>query len=109
MPDNKASAWLVAMRSTRHLSQRKLASRVGLTNTAVSDAERGYASAETWAKLAEFFGWSSDVVLWFAGVLSRLVPPKTEIIARIEHDLEKMSDEGRQAAKDLIEAITRDT
>lgn len=110
MPEeNKASAWLIAMRSTKHLSQRKLALRSGITNTAISDAERGYASAETWARLAEYFEWSTDVVLWFAGVLSRLAPPKDEIISRIERDLNRMSDEGREAALQLIDSITKDS
>jgi transcriptional regulator with XRE-family HTH domain len=103
MPDNKASAWLLIMRSARNLSQRKLATKVGLSNTAVSEAEStGYASAETWAKLAVYFRTSTDAVLWLAGVIDPIVPPKGEIIARIEKLLDEMEPELREKAEKLI-------
>jgi transcriptional regulator with XRE-family HTH domain len=109
MPENKASAWLLIMRSARNLSQRKLAIKVGLSNTAVSDAETsGYASAETWAKLAVYFRTSTDAVLWLAGVIKPIVPPKAEIIARIERIMEEMEPEIREKAEQLIEWIKDD-
>lgn len=109
MPENKASAWLFVMRSAKNLSQRKLATRVGLTNTAISDAEqKGYASAETWAKLAVFFRVSTDAILWLAKVIEPPMPPKRELIARIERDLDEMTPEAREKAEELIRWITDD-
>jgi transcriptional regulator with XRE-family HTH domain len=109
MPQNKASAWLYVMRNSRNLSQRKLAGRVGLTYTAISDAEsKAYASAETWAKLAVFFRMSTDAILWLAGVIQLSLPPKDEIIARINRDLDEMDPETRRKAETLIQQITDD-
>jgi transcriptional regulator with XRE-family HTH domain len=109
MSKNRASAWLYVMRNSRNLSQRKLASRVGLTYTAISDAEsKSYASAETWARLAVFFRMSTDAILWLAEIISLAVPPKEEIIARIERDLDEMDPETRRKAEDLIKQITND-
>ena len=97
------------MRSAKNLSQRKLAGRVGLTNTAVSDAEsKGYASAETWARLAVFFKLSTDAVLWLAGIIELAAPPKREIIDRIERDLDEMPPETREKAIRLIDIIAND-
>lgn len=107
MPENKASAWLFIMRSVRSLSQRKLAGKVGLSNTAVSDAEqKGYASAETWAKLAVYFRFSTDAILWLAGVISLVAPPKAEIVDRIERIMDEMEPDTRERAEKLIKSIT---
>jgi transcriptional regulator with XRE-family HTH domain len=109
MPQNKAAQWLYIMRSVRSLSQRRLAARIGLSNTAISDAEqKGYASAETWAKLAVYFGTSTDAVLWLAGVVHLVAPPKDEIIRRIERIMDEMEPEARDKAAALIRAITDD-
>lgn len=109
MQNNKASAWLYIMRTARNLSQRKLASKIGLSNTAISDAESdGYASAETWAKLAVYFKTSTDAVLWLAGVVDLIAPPKNEIIDRIERIMDEMEPETRVKAERLIKAITED-
>lgn len=107
MPKNLASAWLYVMRNSRNLSQRKLAGRVGMTYTAISDAEqRGYASAKTWAQLAVYFRVSTDAILWLADVIKLAAPPKSEIVARIERDLDEMEPEVREKAEDLIRQIT---
>jgi len=94
------------MRSAKNLSQRKLAIKTGITNTAVSKAESdGYASAETWARLAVFFKMSTDAVLWLAGVIELAAPPKREIISRIEQVMEEMDAEGKETAEKFIKSI----
>lgn len=109
MPLNKASTWLLIMRSARNLSQRKLAAKADLTNTAVSEAERkGYASAETWARLAVFFKTSTDAVLWLAGIIHLQAPPKTEIIARIQNELSELDPDVREIAENFISSIVND-
>jgi transcriptional regulator with XRE-family HTH domain len=108
MQHNKAAVWLYIMRSIRGLSQRQLASKVRITHTAISQAESGYASAETWAKLAIYFRFTSDAVLWLAGVIELVKPPKQEIISRIENILSEMEPETREKAEKLIKQITDD-
>lgn len=106
MQQNKASVWLQIMRSARSLSQRRLAARVGLSNTAVSDAEqKGYASAETWARLAVYFNASTDAILWLAGVIELVAPPKNEIVDRIERIKDEMEPELKVKAEQLINWI----
>ena|SRR5689334_19985316 len=106
MPNKRASAWLYLMRSSTNLSQRKLANKVGLTNTAVSNAEqKGYASAETWARLAVYFKFSTDAILWLAGVIEMTAPPKREIISRLEQVMTEMEPETRDAAEKFIKSI----
>src|SRR5690349_11678365 len=100
MPKKLASAWLYVMRNSRNLSQRKLANRVGVTYTAISEAEsKAYASAETWARLAVFFRISTDAILWLADKIELTMPPKSEIIARIERDLSEMDQPTREKAE----------
>ncbi len=106
MKHNKASAWLYIMRSAKNLSQRKLAIKVGITNTAISKAEsEGYASAETWAKLAVYFKISTDAILWLAGVVEMVAPPKRELISRIEQAMSEMDPETRETAEQFIKSI----
>lgn len=106
MPTNKASTWLFIMRSAKNLSQRKLAIKADLTNTAVSEAERkGYASAETWARLAVYFKMSTDAVLWLAGVIDLAAPPKREIVSRIEQEMNEMDPDTRSIAEKFISTI----
>jgi transcriptional regulator with XRE-family HTH domain len=105
---NKASVWLVVMREARNLSQRKLASRVNLANTAISQAENGNASADTWIKLAEYFKVSADAVLWMAGLFTPIAPPKDEIINRLERIIDEMEPETRKKAEQLIKLIRSD-
>jgi transcriptional regulator with XRE-family HTH domain len=109
MPKNLAASWLRVKRGARGISQRKLADRVGMTNTTISDAETdGYASAETWARLAVFFRLSTDAVLWMAGVVQLPRAPKQEVINNIERDLDEMTPEIRKAALKLIDEIVKD-
>lgn len=104
---HKASAFLVVMREARNLSQRALASRVKLTNTAISQAESGNASAETWVKIAEYFKISADAILWMAELFTPLVPPKEEIVNRIERLMDEMEPETRQKAEKLIDWVNK--
>lgn len=109
MSQHKAAAWLVVMREARNLSQRKLASRVGLANTAISQAENGIASEGTWVKLAEYFRMSADAVLWMAGQFQPPVPPKDEIVSRIERILDEMEPATRKKAEQLIKLIEKES
>lgn len=108
MPQNKASTWLAVMREARNLSQRKLASRVGLTNTAISQAENGNASPDTWIKLAEYFKMSSDSILWLAGLFTPINSPKNEIIERINRIIDEMDPPTREKAEQFIKSITNE-
>lgn len=65
---NKAGSWLQTERKRRNWSQRHLAIKVGLTNTAVSDAEKGIATPRTWVMLAAFFEAPFDKILEWAEV-----------------------------------------
>lgn len=108
MPQNKASTWLIVMREARNLSQRALASRVGMPNTTISKAENGEASTDTWVRLAEYFRMSADSVLWLAGLFKPLVPPKSEIIDKINFLIDEMEPETRKMAEQLIKRIADD-
>lgn len=106
MSKNKAAKWLYLVRSASNLSQRRLALRTGITNTAISNAEaKGYASAETWAQLAIFFKFSTDAILWLAGVIELPAPPKREIVSRMEKLMADMDPEYKNEADQFISSV----
>ena len=108
MQQNKASVWLIVMREARNLSQRGLATRVGMPNTTISKAESGEASPDTWIRLAEHFRMSADSVLWLAGLFKPPLPPKDEIIDKINFLIDEMEPDTRKMAEQLIEWIKDD-
>jgi transcriptional regulator with XRE-family HTH domain len=109
MPENYASVWLMLMRTVRGLTQRELAGKVKLTHTTISEAERGNATAETWARVAVYFRTSTDAVLWLAGIIDLVTPPKHEIIDRIERIKSEMEPETREKAEKLLDWIEKNT
>jgi len=106
---SKATAWLLEQRTARNLSLREMARQMGtgITHTTISDAEKGFASPETWKQLAEFFKTPPNLVLSWAGFLDAL-PSKDELIISIETDLEQMTPAGRQLAARMIHALVDD-
>src|SRR5919108_1352723 len=88
---NLASTWLSTLRTWKGMSQRRLADEIGVSNQTISDAEKkGYASHRIWRRLAEYFGWPVDAVLWMAGFFGDLAPSKEEMIEKIESDLAEL-------------------
>jgi transcriptional regulator with XRE-family HTH domain len=109
MVENKASAWLVQQRTSRRMSQRELGRRVGLSNTLISDAEKGVATASTWKTLAEYFKMPAEYVLRLAGWMGDAIPDKDELILQIESDLQQMDPETRETAARIIRSLISDT
>lgn len=93
---NKAGSWLVGERKRRNWSQRRLAIKAGLTNTAISDAEKGIASPRTWVLLAAFFDAPFDKVLEWAEI------EMDENIQKILDDWRKMEPEERDLFMRII-------
>ena len=58
------AAWIRNERESRGWSQRRLANEVGLTNTTISEAEKGKASRETLFILAAYFKKLDKVLTW---------------------------------------------
>lgn len=109
MTSNKASEFLIIMREARNLSQRSLASRVNLANTAISQAENGNASEGTWIKLAEYFKMSADSLLWLAGQFKPVAPPKAEILEKLRYIQGEMQPQTLRRAKELEKWIEENT
>lgn len=64
---NQVATWIKSEREARGWSQRRLANEVGLTNTTISEAEKGKVSRETLLVLAAHFkkldkarAWAKD-------------------------------------------------
>jgi transcriptional regulator with XRE-family HTH domain len=107
--ENKASAWLVQQRTARHLSQRELARQLKVSNTLISDAEKGVATHETWRILARYFRMPAEYVLRLAGFLGDALPDKDELILQIESDLQQMDRGTREQAARIIRSLISDT
>lgn len=93
---NKAAEWLTGERKKRNWSQRRLGVKTGLTNTAISDAEKGIASPRTWVLLAAFFDTPFDKVLEWAEI------EMDENIQKILDDWAKMDPEERDLFMRII-------
>jgi len=73
---NEASKWLKKKRAEEDLSFRELGKLVGLSHTVVANAEQsGDGSVDTWARLAEHYGESVLMVLYWA---KKMKHPPTE-------------------------------
>lgn len=107
---NQAAVWLQKTRAEHRLSLRDLARAVSqetgkkISHTTISDAEKGSASFETWAALAEYFRTPIQTVLEMAGYLNPL-PGKDNLIEQIEMDLRAMSPAARKTAAKIIRSM----
>jgi transcriptional regulator with XRE-family HTH domain len=102
----KAVKWLIDQRTRRGLSQRELAielSRMGeiISNTTISEAEKGVASPVTWIRLAVYFDAPVSLVLGWAGV----IPSKSGKLERIIEKLGRLSPEQLQEVEQWIAEI----
>lgn len=110
--NNLASGWLTTLREWKGISQRRLANEINrsfkvdmVSNTTISEAEKGNASPKTWILIAQFFRWPIDVVLWAAGELYNLAPSKDELIEKIQENLDELPPD---VAKKVIRALKLD-
>lgn len=86
---NKAAKWLKEKRG--RFSFRELGEDVGLSHMTLSNAEEGDATAETWIRLAEHFGESPAVVLFWAGKIKDL--PRDESVIEVAHLVDGIKNE----------------
>jgi transcriptional regulator with XRE-family HTH domain len=88
---NQVSAWIKHERESRGWSQRKLANEVGLTNTAISAAEKGTVSIKTWILLAHCFNKPLGEVM-----------PKDKRTDRAVQEWDQIPAEERERAVNVI-------
>jgi transcriptional regulator with XRE-family HTH domain len=100
---NKAAEWLKEQRTAMGWSQRELARRMEINNATISEAEKGYASPETWKAVALFFKVPPERILSLSGFLD--LPTKDELIEQINHDLFQMSAEERSRVAKIVKAL----
>jgi predicted DNA-binding mobile mystery protein A len=103
------SGWLRAVRQALGMTTRQLASAVGVTQTAVVDAERNEANGDitlaTLQKYATALGCEVSYVLVPKRSLEQMLEERAELIAReqVSRVSHSMSLESQQTGKDHME------